>query len=209
MKRILLLTMLLGLFSSLTILADDFDDRPAPPPEDHQFAGLDPMFGIDCPDFQAMGERRGGGRMQGRFDNGRHLEQFRTLKLLELLNLNEEQEDTFLKEFRDLRRDLGDIRDTKDSAVSELSSGLHSGTISDGRVNELIERIYSNQEKLRTREAAFHKEMKKILNPQQLGRMVVFDQRFDRELLHKMEAFKDRAVPGAHGFDSTRSNDGN
>lgn len=209
MKRILLLTLILGLFSSLTILADGLDDFQPPPPPDNQFAGLDPMPALCGPDFQAMGERRGGGRMQGRFDNGRHLEQFRTLKLLELLNLNEEQEDKFLKEFRDLRRDLRDIRDAKDSAVSELSSGLHSGTISDSRVNELIEQIYANQEKLRTREAAFHKEMKKILDPQQLGRMVVFNQRFDRELLHKMEAFKNRAGRNARGFDSLRGNNGN
>lgn len=209
MKRILILTVILGLIGFGQVLADDPQTPQAPPP-DNQFAGLDPMCGIGGPDFQPMGgEHRGGGPMGGRFDGGRHLEQFRTLKLLELLDLNEKQEDTFLKEFRDLRRDLSDIRDAKDSAVTELSAGLREGGISDSRINELIKQIFEYQDKQRTREAAFHKEMKEILNPQQLGRMVVFDQRFDRELLHKMEAFKDRAGRGGRMFDSLRGNDGN
>jgi len=124
--------------------------------------------------------------------NRRHVEQFRMLKLLELLELGEDQEVDFLIAFKADRARRGEIHEARETLVTELADGLREGTIQDDRIFQLANEM--EQLKAAYGEAAqqFLYVSRKILTPAQFGRLVVFQERFEFELLDKIRSFRDR-----------------
>ena len=151
------------------------------------------------PDRSGYGEGR-----DRRFDHGRkglqhkfgkHIEQFRILKLLELLDLREDQELEFITAFQSMRRERRQLHEKRISLVDELADGLRTETVPDMEINRLIREIskLGNQQE-RVMED-FLSEAQKILTPSQLGRFIVFRERFEFELLEAVKAFRERQPP--------------
>lgn len=134
-------------------------------------------------------------RQQGRHRFGKHIEQFRILKLLELLDLREDQELEFITAFHSMRRERRQLHEKRISLVEELADGLRTETVPDMEINRLIREIskLGNQQE-RVMED-FLGEAQKILTPSQLGRFIVFHERFEFELLEAVKAFRERQPP--------------
>jgi len=122
----------------------------------------------------------------------KHIEQFRLLKLLELLDLGDDQEVDFVTAFHSMRRERSLLHQQKTALVDELAEGLRTGTIPDDEINRLIRQI----SELRKQEARLMEEFleksRKILFPAQLGRLIVFQERFELELLESVKVFRER-----------------
>ncbi len=131
-------------------------------------------------------------RKQGRHQFDRHIEQFRILKLLELLDLQEDQELEFIVVFRSMRRQAGQLHTQRMDRVEKLAKGLRTETITDDEIGLLIRDIkeFSDEEdRVRDR---FLSETASILSAAQMGRLVVFQVRFEAELLGAVRGFRDR-----------------
>lgn len=126
---------------------------------------------------------------------GKHIEQFRILKLLELLDLREDQEIEFITAFHSMRRERRQLHEKRISLVDELADGLRMETVPDMEINRLIREIskLGNQQE-RVMEDFLNKAQK-ILTPSQLGRFIVFHERFEFELLEAVKAFRERKPP--------------
>lgn len=135
-------------------------------------------------------------RQQGRHRFGKHIEQFRVLKLLELLDLREDQELGFITIFHKMRRERRILHQRKMALVDELGKGLPEQTIADDEINRLIAEISELSEQENRVMQGFLREAKKTLSPSQLGRLVVFHERFEFELLEAIRAFRERQPPG-------------
>ncbi|MDH4155780.1 MAG: hypothetical protein OEW00_00690 [candidate division Zixibacteria bacterium] len=136
---------------------------------------------------------------------GKHLEQFRMLKLLELLDLNEDQEVAFITGFRSFRRSLRQLDEQKGKLLADLAGGLKDETISEREIDRHIGEIMKLEQERRQKMDDFLREARGVLTPQQMGKLVIFQERFEFELLDKVRAFRERAgrrgIP--HGDDST------
>jgi hypothetical protein len=122
----------------------------------------------------------------------RHMEQFRTLKLLELLNLNEDQEVEFLVMFRSVRRDLQDLELRKDTLLEQLAAGIREGNLSDGEIDGLIDAILKVEDDRREAYGRFLDEARGMLTAEQVGKVVIFHERFELELLKAVRGFRER-----------------
>ncbi|MEA3297008.1 MAG: hypothetical protein U9R56_04015 [candidate division Zixibacteria bacterium] len=155
----------------------------------------------DFPFFQPMRER-GFGRHSGRDDGlakqRKHLEQLRLLKLLELLDLSEDQELEFITAFSAMRRKLRNLERDKSDLMILLAEGLRERTLSDSEVYDLIDNIVQTDKQKIGEIAEFRKKAREILTAEQLGRLIVFNDRFEYELLERVRAFHERH-PGGRG----------
>ncbi len=144
---------------------------------------------------EGRGRRFDHGRKGLRHKFGKHIEQFRILKLLELLDLREDQELEFITAFHSMRRERRQLHEKRISLVDELADGLRTETVPDMEINRLIREIskLGNQQE-RVMED-FLNEAQKILTPSQLGRYIVFRERFEFELLEAVKAFRERPPP--------------
>ena len=140
---------------------------------------------------------------QGRGE-GKHLEQFRMLKLLELLDLGEDQEVAFITSFRSYRRALRQLDEQKGKLLAELAGGLKDNTVSEREIDRHIGEIMRLEQERRQRMDDFLNEARRVLTPQQTGKFVIFQERFELELLDKVRAFREqgRRKGMPHGSDS-------
>ncbi len=146
---------------------------------------------------QEMGPGKGFGMHHGMNfgEHARNLDNLRLLKLLETLDLNDEQNDRFIAAFSKFRRESRESFDLLQAHVDTLVNLLNSETPDDKVIlKEVaeIERLKDYQLSLRKK---MHDEVAEFLTPVQIGKLVVFDERFERELLEKVRGFRRQSHP--------------
>ncbi len=135
-------------------------------------------------------------RHPGMEQRRRQLEQLRLAKLLDVLDLKDDQEAPFMDAYRAMRRQQRQIEQDRAAAIQELSSGLETNSIDQRRIGELVNRLLVlASDRVRTVDD-FVTSMRKVLTPQQLGRLAVFQERFEFELLEKLRGFRGRMGQG-------------
>ncbi len=149
-----------------------------------------PMFAQADGSPQGPGPGRMNGGKMG-WSEGRHVEQLRTLKLLELLDLGEDQEVEFITRFSKFRKSLRAINEEKESHITKLAEGLHDGQLTDSQINDLIDSIREVGDRLRVESGRFIDDCRGMLTAPQLGKLVVFEMKFERELLGRIRAFRE------------------
>jgi len=126
------------------------------------------------------------------FKYGKYIEQFRLLKLLELLDLQESQELEFIAAFHKMRRERRLLHEKRITLVAELADGLRGRTISDHEIDRYVREISELNKQERRVVVDFLVVARRILTPQQLGQLIVFQERFEFELLGAVRAFRER-----------------
>ncbi len=121
---------------------------------------------------------------------GKYIAQLRLLKLLELLDLDQDQEVPFITAFHSMRRDGGDLDSLRVALMEQLADGLREQTISDEEAYDLIDKIAAAKLQKRELMDAFLKQARDELSASQLGKLVVFQDRFELELLERVQTFR-------------------
>ena len=205
-----LLAIVLMTFSAAATQDNNDSARPAMPGtwEPHMMwaqAGQDvdsDSFGSPRPPFGDRGPR-------GREGRQKHLEQFRILKLLEFLDIQEDQETEFITLFRSMRRQQREYDLQRRDLLDSLAARLASDSSEDREILALVEKVTGLQKQRQEAMSQFMDKVRLMLTPHQLGRAVVFQERFELHLLEKLRGFHqrggmDRGMPR----DSARRPDG-
>jgi len=126
----------------------------------------------------------------------KNIENLRLLKLLEVLDLNDEQNDLFISAFSKFRRDSRLIREKVESEIAFLAEYMKQAGRSDDVILEKVDSIVVMKENLEKERTKFFEKIKDILTAEQLGKMMVFQERFERELLEQVRGFRAPKPPG-------------
>ncbi|PKK84450.1 MAG: hypothetical protein CVT49_03755 [candidate division Zixibacteria bacterium HGW-Zixibacteria-1] len=139
----------------------------------------------------AFAQRPGKGMHGGGW--GKHadnLENLRLLKLLEVLDLDEQQNSEFIALFASFRKESRDIREKIDLEVEGLIKLLKIETPPEEAVKEKVEKIQALKREMINSFDTFFDNSKKILTVIQQGKMIVFQERFERELIESVRGFR-------------------
>ena len=193
---------------SLGVQANDFTSagvdaganlQPNEQPDD-LFAQAEP----DPPPPDDMSPPRGRMNRQRPFGPGpKQFERFRKNKMLELLELEEGQKEKFMEIMEGQREQRFGWMHEYMSTVDTLSKGLRSGEISDDRIDLLVDRLDRLEAAKLENQREFHTEARAILTPKQFGKLLIFEIRFESEILGKVSEFRRRhggKPPGGRGF---------
>jgi Spy/CpxP family protein refolding chaperone len=124
--------------------------------------------------------------------HAKNLENLRMLKLMELLDLNDEQSAKFIAEFVSFRKETREINEEIEQEVEALSELLKAENPADDEIAAGLARIDDLRLKRENAMKEFHKKAADILTTVQLGKMVVFQERFERELIETMRNLRER-----------------
>lgn len=137
----------------------------------------------------------GGGRKHENMERrAKNLENLRMLKLLELLDLTDEQSPRFIERFVRFRKDFKTANFNIQLEIGKLAELLKSDT-AEVSIKEAVDKVNNlkiSREKVLDK---FHDEVTNILTIQQIGLMVIFEERFERELIESVRGFHDRPAP--------------
>jgi Spy/CpxP family protein refolding chaperone len=137
--------------------------------------------------------KRGGANWEEHMKN---FENFRLLKLLEILDLSEDQTGRFVAEFSLFRKENRNLGERLDEQVQLLAENLKTKEPDDEEILKIIDgidRIRILREEARKE---FYEKSKAILTPVQIGKLLVFENRFEREVLRTVPGMRS---PGGRG----------
>ncbi len=113
-------------------------------------------------------------------------ERLRMKKLFELLQLDKDKQERLREIAKDFRsRMMTSMREftaTQDS----LATGLREKTLSDAEIERLVSRLEGMEAERSNNIATFHSEAREILTLRQYAALLVFEQRFEREVFERM-----------------------
>lgn len=130
-----------------------------------------------------------------RDQRAKNLENLRLLKLMEVLDLTDAQSPQFISLFVDFRKETRLINDAIQKEVDSLSSLLQAEKTSDESIKSSIAKLESLKAERNKSAEKFHADIQKLLTVQQMGKVVVFELRFDRELIENVRGFRAGHMP--------------
>lgn len=123
-------------------------------------------------------------------EHRKHLEQLRILKMLELLDLSKDQELPFLTAFNSMREDLRGFEKQANRLIDTLATALESGKSEEPRLRSLIGRIKDVDRRKYERLMSFVDQAETMLTVEQVGKLLIFQRRFEAELLEQVGRFR-------------------
>jgi hypothetical protein len=130
-----------------------------------------------------------------------HLEQLRMLKMLELLNLSEDQEIPFLRAFNDVQKKHRDLEQQVRQRLDELAKGIQAGDMADSEIYSLVGQINDLDKQKAKVTDDFLAQARGMLTAEQFGKLVIFQKRFEVELLERLGRFREGRRQGMGGGD--------
>lgn len=128
--------------------------------------------------------RRGHGMGPG--PGSERLERYRKIRLIEALNLKEEEAvrfsakmNTHESAMREINKELMDIIDALERSISDKPA--------DKEIQKLFENLDQQQQKMFAERRRFHSELRSLLTSEQMARFYVFERNFNRELREAMD----------------------
>lgn len=113
-------------------------------------------------------------------------------KMLEVLDLSQEQTDKFLPALREMQKQEGELQEQRRKLLMELERRMTQGG-SEKEVREVIQELRMLGKQGEAVRERFFNQAEKILSVQQLGRLVLFQDRFEkrmREMMRQMQEEK-------------------
>lgn len=140
----------------------------------------------------------GKGRFHDR-DRGANIENLRFLKMLEVLDMSDEQSEVFIPIFHQFRRELRDLRYQRRAILDTLAYFLEQES-AEQELDRVFNLLHENLNRIQIRTQDFFQECKNILSPYQLGRLLMFHERFEKEVLESLREFR-RKGPGTPAYE--------
>lgn len=125
----------------------------------------------------------------------RNLENLRLLKMMEFLDLSEEQSSQFISRFVAFRKEDRETAESIQKEVDKLAEFLKSENPSEYEIRKMVALIDDLREKRHQSINRFHKDIAGILTAVQLGKATVFEERFERELISSVRGFRMKHMP--------------
>lgn len=110
------------------------------------------------------------------------VEQLERVKLIESLNMTEEQSVRFFARRNEHRKELEAFEKKIDESMLEIDRILNSGEIKESTLKKLNEDILSNREKIETKRKQFILSLNDILSTEQISKLLLFERRFREEI---------------------------
>ncbi len=113
------------------------------------------------------------------------IEALKVWKLVDYLQLTDDQADRFLPRFRNFEDDMRNMQRDKNKRIAELARKIKSGK-SKGITNE-VNKILDIDIMMAQRKKDFFNSVKGIISEEQTAKMIVFEYQFRREIRKMIE----------------------
>ena len=126
---------------------------------------------------------------------GERFEKFRREKLMELLELNEDQKEQFLPMWQEWHRKLRDLRLQHKKEMNYLAHSLREQSLSEQQVDSLINQLMSLSDRRHQDRLLIIQKARDFLTPVQVGKLLVFEERFESHVMNKLRHGRGREGP--------------
>jgi hypothetical protein len=115
------------------------------------------------------------------------IEQWEKVKLIEVLNLDEETAVRFFARRNEHQKKMKEILDQKDGMIQDIEDEIRSGSqTSDAAYKEQVGNILSLESRIMKERENFLKSLSDLFTPKQIATLVVFESKFRKEIRERL-----------------------
>ena len=107
-------------------------------------------------------------------------------KLIEYLDLNEEQSNQFFLKLTSFKKNMKEMRETNKKLHEEIRTLLENDNVKKNNVDNLVNEFFDNESKILELKRNHHLEVQQSLNSEQTIKYLVFDRKFKKNLKEKL-----------------------
>jgi site-specific recombinase len=124
-------------------------------------------------------------RLQMREHQRDRIEQLKKIKLMEALNLNEDESIRFFFRYNEFHKQIREFQLNKEKVIDELQDLVRGGEkeFSDKKYDELIKTFSAVENEADKFKSKFFKSLEEILPKYKIAKLIVFEREFARELI--------------------------
>jgi vacuolar-type H+-ATPase subunit I/STV1 len=120
------------------------------------------------------------------------IEEWEKMKLIEVLNLNEDTSVRFFARRNELQKKIREILDQRDDLAKKMEAEFKDDSkVSDAVYQEQVNNLIASEIKIQKEKETYIKGLGDILSPEQIAKLTVFEIRLRREIREKLMRGKD------------------
>ena len=117
-------------------------------------------------------------------------------KLIEYLDLNEEQSEKFFVMVNAFQKEMKTIHKKKKKLREDIHEMLEENKLNDNKVDGLIEDFFNNESEILELRHTHHKEIGDVLTDEQTIKYVIFDHKFKKKMKGQLLDKRSHRGPG-------------
>ena len=117
-------------------------------------------------------------------------------KLIEYLDLNEEQSEKFFVMVNAFQKEMKTIHKKKKKLREDIHEMLEEDKLNDNKVDGLIEDFFNNESEILELRHTHHKEIGSVLTAEQTIKYVIFDHKFKKKMKDQLLDKRSHRGPG-------------
>jgi len=110
------------------------------------------------------------------------IEQWERVKLIDALNLNEETAIRFFARRNENQKKMKEILDQRDDAIRDLEDAIRNGNQNDASYKDKVNNLLVMESNISKNRESFLRSLNDLLTPEQIAKLVVFENRFRKEV---------------------------
>lgn len=120
------------------------------------------------------------------------IEQLEKVKLIEMLDLNENTSVRFFARRNEHQQKMRDIFEEREKIINELKNAIDNNSGNDSYYKDQVNKLLELENKMNSERENFYNSLSSILTPNQLAKYAVFEFMFRREIAHSLMGKKPR-----------------
>ncbi|HVP37535.1 MAG TPA: periplasmic heavy metal sensor [Terriglobales bacterium] len=113
-------------------------------------------------------------------------------KMLEVLDLSQEQSDKFLPVWREMQKAQKDFREKRENLLKSLEAILGAEKPDEGKIRDILGQLEKERSRFDDIQQNFRQKAQEILTLEQQAKLVLFEDRFEKRMMEIIRQYRER-----------------
>ncbi len=120
------------------------------------------------------------------------IETMKMWKMLEVLNLSQEQSDRFLPAYRELQNQHKDFGEKRENLLRSLELALGEEKPDEAKIKDIFGQLEKERAQMDEAERKFRERTQQILTLEQQAKLMLFEDRFEKKMMEIIRQFREK-----------------
>ena len=120
------------------------------------------------------------------------IETMKMWKMLEVLDLSQEQSDKFLPVWREMQKAQKDFRERREDLLRSLETVLGEEKPDEGRIKDVFKQLEKGRQQLEEAQQRLRQKAQEVLTLEQQAKLLLFEDRFEKRMMEIIRQYRER-----------------
>jgi len=120
------------------------------------------------------------------------IETMKMWKMLEVLDLTDEQSNDFLPAWRELQKAQKDFREKREDLLKSLEAVLGEEKPDEGKIKDILGQLENKRSQLEEVQQRFRHKAQEVLTIEQQAKLLLFEDRFEKRMMEIIRQYREK-----------------